>query len=331
MIDVTSKAFQSLTVSCARCHDHKFDPIPTTDYYSLLGIMEGTRFSPVPASLSTEKELQIQNIQTNKEIIRKQLADIWLSHLQGAQLLANTTTIQSAYNTDTGQQIIGDFRGSTLGSWKSDGPAFGKRTTLGDPVVDLKNNSLVALKPGMASSRLLGNNLFGVLRSPNIVLDKEKLLVRALGSNATIRIIIDNFQLISDPIYGGIEKKVNAKDWQDYVFDVAQWKGHKAYIEILPGVFNLHVYTLPKNAFVDVQYALAYNGTPTTPPLPAALSASDIRSLVNNWQLGNSTAADISRLNTILKKASPVKNVGDLLCERGVGVWWGVCGGCGGW
>ena len=31
-----------LTVSCARCHDHKFDPIPTTDYYALAGIFTST-------------------------------------------------------------------------------------------------------------------------------------------------------------------------------------------------------------------------------------------------------------------------------------------------
>ncbi|MEM7012684.1 MAG: DUF1553 domain-containing protein, partial [Verrucomicrobiota bacterium] len=37
-IEVTSRAFMALTVSCARCHDHKFDPIPTTDYYGLAGI-----------------------------------------------------------------------------------------------------------------------------------------------------------------------------------------------------------------------------------------------------------------------------------------------------
>ncbi len=37
-IDVVSKGFLGLTVSCARCHDHKFDPIPTRDYYSLHGI-----------------------------------------------------------------------------------------------------------------------------------------------------------------------------------------------------------------------------------------------------------------------------------------------------
>jgi mono/diheme cytochrome c family protein len=37
-IDVVTKGFLALTVTCARCHDHKFDPIPTRDYYSLHGI-----------------------------------------------------------------------------------------------------------------------------------------------------------------------------------------------------------------------------------------------------------------------------------------------------
>ena len=37
-IDVVSRGFLGLTVSCARCHDHKFDPVPTADYYSLYGV-----------------------------------------------------------------------------------------------------------------------------------------------------------------------------------------------------------------------------------------------------------------------------------------------------
>jgi hypothetical protein len=41
-IDTTGRAFLGLTVSCARCHDHKFDPIPTLDYYSLAGIFRST-------------------------------------------------------------------------------------------------------------------------------------------------------------------------------------------------------------------------------------------------------------------------------------------------
>jgi hypothetical protein len=41
-IDVVSKGFVGLTVSCARCHDHMFDPIPTKDYYALHGVFSST-------------------------------------------------------------------------------------------------------------------------------------------------------------------------------------------------------------------------------------------------------------------------------------------------
>ncbi len=37
-IDVVTRGFMGLTVTCARCHDHKYDPIPTKDYYSLYGV-----------------------------------------------------------------------------------------------------------------------------------------------------------------------------------------------------------------------------------------------------------------------------------------------------
>ena len=41
-IDVTTRAFLGLNVACAKCHDHKFDPIPTKDYYSMAGIFLST-------------------------------------------------------------------------------------------------------------------------------------------------------------------------------------------------------------------------------------------------------------------------------------------------
>jgi mono/diheme cytochrome c family protein len=47
-IDVVTKGFLGLTVTCARCHDHKFDPIPTRDYYSLHGVFNSSiEMSPV--------------------------------------------------------------------------------------------------------------------------------------------------------------------------------------------------------------------------------------------------------------------------------------------
>ncbi len=41
-LDVTGRAFLGLTIGCARCHDHKFDSIPTVDYYSLASIFRST-------------------------------------------------------------------------------------------------------------------------------------------------------------------------------------------------------------------------------------------------------------------------------------------------
>jgi cytochrome c553 len=41
-IDVVTRSVLALTVSCARCHDHKFDPVPQTDYYALAGIFTST-------------------------------------------------------------------------------------------------------------------------------------------------------------------------------------------------------------------------------------------------------------------------------------------------
>ena len=42
-LDTTARTFMGLTVGCARCHDHKFDPIPQADYYSLAGIFKSSK------------------------------------------------------------------------------------------------------------------------------------------------------------------------------------------------------------------------------------------------------------------------------------------------
>ncbi|VTT97722.1 probable xanthan lyase : Uncharacterized protein OS=Singulisphaera acidiphila (strain ATCC BAA-1392 / DSM 18658 / VKM B-2454 / MOB10) GN=Sinac_5710 PE=4 SV=1: PSCyt1: PSCyt2: PSD1 [Gemmataceae bacterium] len=68
-LDVVTKGFLAQTVTCARCHDHKFDPIPTKDYYALAGIfrnvksLEHSNVSkwmevPLPAEPGTEEALK---------------------------------------------------------------------------------------------------------------------------------------------------------------------------------------------------------------------------------------------------------------------------------
>ena len=47
-IDTLARGFLGLTVACARCHDHKFDPIPTKDYYALAGVFAGSDYAEAP-------------------------------------------------------------------------------------------------------------------------------------------------------------------------------------------------------------------------------------------------------------------------------------------
>jgi hypothetical protein len=47
-VDALTKGFLGLTVACAQCHDHKFDPIPTKDFYSLQGILNSSQLHDLP-------------------------------------------------------------------------------------------------------------------------------------------------------------------------------------------------------------------------------------------------------------------------------------------
>ena len=76
-IDVFSKAFQGLTVSCARCHDHKFDPITQDDYYALYGIFASSRPGLVAVdsdSLIGRGQQQLKGLRLQ---IRERLAEVW--------------------------------------------------------------------------------------------------------------------------------------------------------------------------------------------------------------------------------------------------------------
>ncbi len=52
-LDVLVRGTMALTITCARCHDHKFDPIPTKDYYSLYGVLASSIEPNEPADLMT--------------------------------------------------------------------------------------------------------------------------------------------------------------------------------------------------------------------------------------------------------------------------------------
>lgn len=90
-LDTIGKSFLGMTIGCARCHDHKFDPIPTSDYYALAGIFRSTKVirdpkenvahwidTPLPLDGDEEAAMQrheaeLRQLEADLEIARKEL------------------------------------------------------------------------------------------------------------------------------------------------------------------------------------------------------------------------------------------------------------------
>ena len=63
-VDVTTRGFLGLTGACAQCHDHKFDPIPTKDYYALQGVFSSTKRAEF--ELASGDEVKVYKAQAKK-------------------------------------------------------------------------------------------------------------------------------------------------------------------------------------------------------------------------------------------------------------------------
>ena len=92
-IDATGRGFLGLTVQCAQCHDHKFDPIPTEDYYALLGVFNSSKVDEFPlADEKTVAEYQKKTAEIAKE--QKQLDEfLGTQARQLVEVLAGNTSI----------------------------------------------------------------------------------------------------------------------------------------------------------------------------------------------------------------------------------------------
>ena len=83
-IDVLSKAFQGLTVSCARCHDHKFDPITQKDFYAIYGILASSRPGLVTVDSSARLASGRDRLEDLRGRIQTGIASAW--HQESALL-----------------------------------------------------------------------------------------------------------------------------------------------------------------------------------------------------------------------------------------------------
>ncbi len=120
-LEVIGRAFLGQTIGCARCHDHKFDPIPTRDYYALAGIMRSTvalehdnvsKWVEQPLPLSEAEELVYQQQSTSLEQVKKQIAKL------GSQIHKQPgITKKSISVLELPGIVIDDSEAKLVGTW----------------------------------------------------------------------------------------------------------------------------------------------------------------------------------------------------------------------
>src|SRR5206468_5005882 len=124
-IDATTQAFLGLTVSCARCHDHKYDPIPQRDYYALAGVFQNTEAcygtirliqnahpsslvslpaeAKQPTGVDKLGPFQRKRLETQIADLKKQRDDMKIgdrfTSMQGIRLQIQITTLESRLNS----------------------------------------------------------------------------------------------------------------------------------------------------------------------------------------------------------------------------------------
>lgn len=100
-VDLLTRGFLGLTVACAQCHDHKYDPIPTKDYYALLGVFKNTVNREVPLAPPNE----VEAYQRQKEVVDG--------------LEAELRTYQFTESMQTGEALAGRSADYLVGVWRS--------------------------------------------------------------------------------------------------------------------------------------------------------------------------------------------------------------------
>jgi mono/diheme cytochrome c family protein len=126
-MDTLGRAFLGMTLGCARCHDHKFDPISARDYYALAGILRSTKTlknytdnvahwidTPLPLDGEAEQALQKQEKQVGA--LKEQIAEIKDSLRDAGS--ADLRTRRTISISDLPGIVVDDTAAQKVGVWK---------------------------------------------------------------------------------------------------------------------------------------------------------------------------------------------------------------------
>lgn len=118
-LDVIGKAFLGQTLGCARCHDHKFDPIPTRDYYAMAGILKGvdafrhdnvSLWAEFPLPLEPELEARLRSHEAEVARVEGEIKRLKQRHDSGGASGAAASTSVAGVLVDSAQaRRVGDW------------------------------------------------------------------------------------------------------------------------------------------------------------------------------------------------------------------------------
>jgi Protein of unknown function (DUF1553)/Protein of unknown function (DUF1549)/Planctomycete cytochrome C len=103
-VDAVSRGMLGLTVGCARCHDHKYDPIPTKDYYALGGVFLNTEYHEyplAPQAVVEERKKKDEALEQKREMLREYTTTEALQ-------LAGTLAFQTSKYMKAAWQVTGE-------------------------------------------------------------------------------------------------------------------------------------------------------------------------------------------------------------------------------
>ena len=261
-VEVISKTFLGLTVNCARCHDHKFDPIRQADYYALSGFLKSSRFDhamiddparfaqPVEALGKLHPALREQYTGISKFAERlMSLKAVEPAMLEPGHPLFSWLGVRDSSDFDKKRQelqtkakasspddsvLFEDFNRSTFVDWMASGPAFGQGPS-GLAALHVDANGITPVGSGVAHSGLVSDKLTGVLRSKTFAIKHRYVHYRAWGKGGRIHAVVDGFEKIRDPIYGPLVARVDSETPRWISQDLNMWVGRSAYLELSDG------------------------------------------------------------------------------------------------
>lgn len=123
-LDTIGKSMMGMTIGCARCHDHKFDPIPTADYYALAGILKSTH-SLIHSNVSTWNKVDLPLNENQEALIAEQESELAKleEHLKSTQtrldnLQGNSRKPKQISIDSINAIVLDDVDATRTGSWK---------------------------------------------------------------------------------------------------------------------------------------------------------------------------------------------------------------------